>query len=146
MKGYTPIILLIVLGAFFYIAVLRPQRRRQAQAAEMRNTLLPGVEVMTTAGLYGTVVDVADDVVTLEVSPGVTHRYVRAAIAKVVPPSATAEAGYGELDEAAHDDSAYDDSAYDDSGYGATAYEQGQPDDELHDGPDEPPAGGRPHR
>ena len=41
---------------------------------------------MTTAGLYGRIAQVDDDSVLLEVAPGVTNRYVRAAVARVVTP------------------------------------------------------------
>ncbi len=108
-SNLTPIILLVVLGGFFYLFILRPQRRKQAETAQMQRTLGPGAEVLTTAGLYATVVDVADDVVTLEVSPGVTHRYVRAAISKVIStgPDDVSDEEYG--DDAYEDDDTYDD-------------------------------------
>ena len=50
----------------------------------MQSALGPGDEVVTIGGLHATVVDVADDVVTVEISPGVNARYARPAIAKVV--------------------------------------------------------------
>ena len=41
---------------------------------------------MTASGLLGTVVDVVDDVITLESSPGQHTRWIRAAIAKKIEP------------------------------------------------------------
>ena len=46
---------------------------------------------MTIGGLHATVVAVDDDVVTVELSPGVTARYSRPAIARVLPGGAGAE-------------------------------------------------------
>jgi preprotein translocase subunit YajC len=50
---------------------------------------VPGTEVMTTSGLYGTVAYVGDDTVDLEVSPGITVRWAKAAIAEIKTAPAT---------------------------------------------------------
>lgn len=85
---------LLLIGFFFYLFVLRPARARQAAAASVRARLAPGARVMTTAGLFGTITAVDGDDVLLEIAPGVTVRYVAAAIAKVVdPPAGTALPG-----------------------------------------------------
>ena len=56
----------------FYLLIIRPQRARAKAAQQLQDSLAPGVEVMTTAGLYGTLTEIRDDSVLLEVSPGVT--------------------------------------------------------------------------
>src|SRR3954470_21288004 len=61
-------------------------KKQQRAASEFRNTLGPGDEVMTHSGLLGTVVDVEDDVITLESAPGSQTRWIRAAIAKKIDP------------------------------------------------------------
>jgi preprotein translocase subunit YajC len=86
LAGLTPLLLLIAVGAFTYLVLIRPQRSRMRQLQQTQATLAPGTEVMTTAGLYATVVDIADDTITLETSPGVHQRYARAAVARVVTP------------------------------------------------------------
>jgi hypothetical protein len=50
----------------------------------MVSQLTPGVKVMTTAGLLGTVREVGDEI-GLEVAPGVVVRFVPPAIARVIP-------------------------------------------------------------
>ena len=50
----------------------------------MQSALGPGDDIVTIGGLHATVVSVDDDVVTLELSPGVTARYARPAIARVL--------------------------------------------------------------
>jgi preprotein translocase subunit YajC len=42
---------------------------------------------MTLGGLYGTIVDTDDESITIEVAPGVTNRYAKGAIARVVTPA-----------------------------------------------------------
>jgi preprotein translocase subunit YajC len=66
--------------------VLRPARARQRSAQQVVSNLSPGARVMTTAGLFGTVTAVEGDQIDLEIAPGVTVRYVAAAVAKVVTP------------------------------------------------------------
>jgi preprotein translocase subunit YajC len=82
----TLLIWLIAIAAIFYLLILRPARRRQQQSAQVQSQLVPGVQVVTTAGLYGTVSAVEDDVVVLEVAPGVTNRYAKQAIMRVLTP------------------------------------------------------------
>lgn len=83
---------LIAIVALFYFMMIRPQRKRQAQMAEMQRNLLPGNQVMTNTGMFGTIVDVDDDGVTVEISPGVNVRMVKQSIGQVVnPPEAPEE-------------------------------------------------------
>jgi preprotein translocase subunit YajC len=84
------IILIVVLGGGYLMFVRSIQRRQRNQATaqqDMRSSLTPGTEIVTIGGLFATVVDVDDEAVTLEISDGVTARYDRNAIAKVVTPA-----------------------------------------------------------
>ncbi|GAA1644740.1 hypothetical protein GCM10009733_047360 [Nonomuraea maheshkhaliensis] len=78
-----PLILLVVV---FYFLLIRPQRKRQQEAVQMQNSLTPGARVMTTTGLFATVVAVDNEDVILEVAPGIETRWVKAAIGRVVTP------------------------------------------------------------
>lgn len=78
------LILAIGLGAMFLLS--SRQRKAQRQQLSFRDNLQPGQEVMTGSGMYGTVVEVEDDVVTLESTPGNRSRWVKAAIARLVEP------------------------------------------------------------
>ena len=80
----APILLLVVA---FYFLLIRPQKMRQKQQAAMVAALAPGAQVMTTAGMIGTVAVVADDEISLEISPGVFVRMVPAAVARVIEPA-----------------------------------------------------------
>ncbi len=59
----APLVLLIVV---FYFLLIRPQRKRDKEAAEMRNNLQIGDEVVTTGGIVGIVVNIKDDTIVLE--------------------------------------------------------------------------------
>jgi preprotein translocase subunit YajC len=95
--SYLPLLLMVGLLVVMYLVVIRPQSRRRKEMQEMQQTVDPGTEVLTIGGLYGTVVSTDDDSVTLEVAPGVTNRYARGAIGKVVAPAAGNTADQGDV-------------------------------------------------
>jgi preprotein translocase subunit YajC len=95
-----PLILLVVV---FYFLLIRPQRKRQQEAIKMQNSLAPGTRVMTTTGLFGTVVAVDNEDVILEVAPGIETRWVKAAIGRVIAPGEPQAAGERDADESGED-------------------------------------------
>jgi preprotein translocase subunit YajC len=80
----APILLLVVA---FYFLLIRPQKNRQKKHAEMVSSVAPGTEVMTTAGIFGTVVEATDEVLSLEIAPGTVIRILPAAVSKVIHPT-----------------------------------------------------------
>jgi preprotein translocase subunit YajC len=82
-SGGLSILILVAIFALAYILFLRPARNRQRQAAAGRKTVDVGDEVTTTAGLIATVVAVEEDMLTLEIAPGVQCRYLPAAVLRV---------------------------------------------------------------
>lgn len=87
--SFLPLILII---AAVYFLLIRPQSKRKREQQQMQSAIGPGDEIVTIGGLYGTVTAIDDETVTLEISPGVTARYARGAIARVITPKATDEA------------------------------------------------------
>lgn len=85
--GGFGLLLLVVLAALFYLFLIRPQQRRRRAAQSMQSRLEPGTEVMTTSGIYATVVELTDSEVLLEVADGVTLRFAKAAVSRVVTPA-----------------------------------------------------------
>ncbi len=80
----APILLLVVA---FYFLLIRPQKNRQKKHAQMVSAVSPGTEVMTTAGIFGTVREVNDEVLNLEIAPGTVIRILPTAISKVIYPT-----------------------------------------------------------
>lgn len=83
-----PLIMIVLLFGVMYFMMIRPQQKRRREAQEMQSTLGPGDEIVTIGGLHATVVSVGDDTVELEISPGVTARFARPAVARVLPRAA----------------------------------------------------------
>jgi preprotein translocase subunit YajC len=73
------IVVAVTFGLVWVLFIL-PQQRRIKEHKEIVASLRVGDEVMTTAGLYGTVAALDDDVVTLEVAPGTRLRFARGAV------------------------------------------------------------------
>ncbi|NLW22733.1 MAG: preprotein translocase subunit YajC [Tissierellia bacterium] len=65
----VPIAFLVV----FYLFAIRPQRKREKQIREMRENLKVGDEIVTIGGIYGKVIKLKDDVVTIEVGASKTR-------------------------------------------------------------------------
>ncbi len=65
--SYAGMILsIVILFVFMYFFMLRPQQKEQKKKSEMLSALEVGDTVLTTAGFYGTVIDIADDTVIVE--------------------------------------------------------------------------------
>ena len=77
------IVLAVTLGLTWVLFIL-PQQRRIKEHKAIVASLQVGDEVMTTAGLFGTVVALDDEIVTLEVAPGTELRFARGAIGQRV--------------------------------------------------------------
>ncbi|MGO1048884.1 preprotein translocase subunit YajC [Crossiella sp. CA198] len=79
---------------------VRKQKRAIADQQSLQNSLAPGDRVMTTSGLYATVVDAEDDTtILLELAPGVTTEWVRAAVREKVKDTADEDVEVDEVDE-----------------------------------------------
>lgn len=87
----TPILMIVLLFGVMYFMMIRPQQKRRREAERMQASIGAGDEVVTVGGLYGTVIGLDNETVTLEVAPGVHTRYARPAIARVVNATAKAE-------------------------------------------------------
>ena len=76
------LLVLILLFGVMYAAMIRPQQKRAREHQALVAAVQVGDEVMTTAGIFGTVTDVEGDVISIEISPGVVMRVARAAIGR----------------------------------------------------------------
>jgi preprotein translocase subunit YajC len=83
-SGGSGFLFIIVIGfLLIYLLFVRPQKRRQNEQQQMTNDIRLGDEVLTVGGIYGTVTQVEDDQVTVEIAPKTEVRIARRAIAGV---------------------------------------------------------------
>lgn len=78
-------ILAITVGIFYFL-IIRPQQRKQRETEAMLSSIRKGDRVLTSGGLYGTVIGkgAKDDVVVLKVADDVKMEFSRQAIVQVV--------------------------------------------------------------
>src|SRR5882757_10175503 len=79
--------LIIVLFAVPLFMGTRKQKRAAAKQQEMQTSLSYGDRVMTTSGLYGTVVSTTDTSIDIEIADGIVTSWLRAAVREKVADS-----------------------------------------------------------
>ncbi|MFE1956190.1 preprotein translocase subunit YajC [Streptomyces sp. NPDC059524] len=72
----------VLIGAMFLMT--RSAKKKQSQAAQMRNEMQPGSGVRTIGGMYATVKEVNEDTVLLDAGPGVHLMFAKNAIGAVL--------------------------------------------------------------
>ena len=65
MVGFLPIIIIFFI---FYVLLIRPQQKKEQQRLKMISEIKKGDRVLTQGGIYGTVFDIKENKVILEVS------------------------------------------------------------------------------
>ena len=60
---YAPLVLIFVV---FYFLLIRPQRKKDKEAQNMRNNIQVGDEIVTAGGIVGRVVSVREDTLVVE--------------------------------------------------------------------------------
>jgi preprotein translocase subunit YajC len=76
----------LLIAVAFYLLVLRPvsrQKREFDALKKLQADLEPGVRVMITSGIYGTVRSISDDTIMLEIAPNTQVCVAKGAIAQI---------------------------------------------------------------
>ena len=81
---WSLLLFLVSMVAVFWLLIIRPNQQRQKAAARLQGSLSVGDEVMLTSGVYGTVAEVGDDRLHIEVAPGVRIQVARGAVASMI--------------------------------------------------------------
>jgi preprotein translocase subunit YajC len=92
----TGLLVIVVLFALFWLLIIRPNRRRQAEQNALIQNVEVGDEIVTAGGLFGHVKSVADDELLVEIAPGTNVRIARRAVAGIVGPDDEEDEEYEE--------------------------------------------------
>jgi preprotein translocase subunit YajC len=76
---------IILIGFIFYFLIYRPQKKRQKAREELVKAVEKGDKVITSHGIHGTVAQVEDTTVLLQVSDNTKIRIEKNALGTVVP-------------------------------------------------------------
>ena len=85
-----PFVLILLV---FYFLMIRPQKKQQLEHQKMLEALKKGDHVLTSGGMFGTVVGVQKDRVVLKVAENVKVEYQKSAVASVLDQRAEASKG-----------------------------------------------------
>jgi preprotein translocase subunit YajC len=87
------VLIIPLLFVAMYMLVIRPQQRRLREQQALVSSLVVGDEVISSAGIYGTITGIDDQTAVLRVADGVEIRIARAAIARRLADDGSAELG-----------------------------------------------------
>ena len=74
--------LVLILGVFWFL-IIRPQQKKQKQHLNMVDSLRKGDKVVTNGGIFGTIIKVGDDRITLEIASKVQIQIERQQVARM---------------------------------------------------------------
>jgi preprotein translocase subunit YajC len=75
--GFASFIPLILIFVVFYFLLIRPQQKQAKLQQAFLNDLKKGNKVVTKGGIYGTIIGINDNVVTLEIAKDVSIKITR---------------------------------------------------------------------
>lgn len=84
MDNNTITIIMFAVAAVFIFLTWRNGKKRKAAAEEAKTKFVPGAEIMTNSGIYGTIKSLDGDVLELEIAPKTVVKMHAGAIMKVV--------------------------------------------------------------
>lgn len=77
---YTTFIMLGLMIVVFYFFMIRPQMKRQKELRKFREALKKGDKIVTTGGIYGTVAEIKDDAIMIEIADNVKIKVDKSAV------------------------------------------------------------------
>ncbi|KXB61965.1 MAG: preprotein translocase subunit YajC [Gemella haemolysans] len=82
--SYINIIMIVVLFAFMYFMIIRPQSKRNKELKLLQDSLKEGDRIVTFAGIYGDIVEVGTVTVKVRIAPKVEIELDRNSIRSLV--------------------------------------------------------------
>ena len=80
--GLTMLLMLALIFVVMWLFMIRPQQKRQKELNAFRDSLKKGDKVVTVGGIYGTVLEVNDNKVMLEIDKDVKIKVDKASLVK----------------------------------------------------------------
>ena len=83
--GWMGLLPLVIIFAIFYFLMISPMRRRQKRLQMLISNLKKGDKIITTGGIYGTVVGVGEDRLQVRISERVNVDIAKNAVSGLQP-------------------------------------------------------------
>jgi preprotein translocase subunit YajC len=68
----------------FYFMMIRPQQKRQKEMKLMLDAMKKGDKVVTSSGIHGTITDIEDNVITVQIAENTKVRFEKVAVTTVI--------------------------------------------------------------
>jgi len=81
----SDVVFFLLIGAALFFLVFLPQLRRNKEQKKLLESLNKGVDVVTSGGILGRIVDVDDNFVLLEVNEGVYINVQKLSVTQMMP-------------------------------------------------------------
>ncbi|MBO5788378.1 MAG: preprotein translocase subunit YajC [Clostridia bacterium] len=82
--AWVTIGMIVFFGVIMYFFMIRPQKKQERAANDMRNNLRVGDEITTIGGVIGQIVSIKDETITIETSKDRTKiRFLKSAVRSV---------------------------------------------------------------
>jgi preprotein translocase subunit YajC len=76
------IVMMVLIFGVMYFFMIRPQQKKQKEIKKFRDGLEKGAKIVTIGGIYGTVVEIKDGYILVEVDNNVRLRFDRTSVLK----------------------------------------------------------------
>ncbi|MBO7306375.1 MAG: preprotein translocase subunit YajC [Bacteroidales bacterium] len=81
-SNWSFLLMMVAIFGVMYFFMIRPQQKKQKEIEKFRNSLKKGDKVVTIGGIYGTVAEIKEKYVLVEVDANVKLRIDKSAIVK----------------------------------------------------------------
>ena len=81
-SNWSFLLMMVAIFGVMYFFMIRPQQKKQKEIEKFRNSLKKGDKVVTMGGIYGTVAEIKEKYVLVEVDANVKLRIDKSAIVK----------------------------------------------------------------
>ena len=82
--GFSGLFMMLIIFGIFYFILIRPQQKKMKEHKKMVEQLKKGDKVVTSGGIYGTVVGVGADTLKVEIADGVKVKIARSTVGTVL--------------------------------------------------------------
>src|SRR5664279_2788447 len=82
LMAFAPLLIIMVI---FYVLLILPAQRRQKKTQQMLSALKNGDKVVTSGGLFGTIVGLEGDAIQLRIADQMKVKVLRSAVASLQP-------------------------------------------------------------
>ncbi len=89
---FSALLPFILVFAIFYLLIILPSRKKQKKHQDMVNNLKAGDRIITTGGIYGTIMGVQKDRLEVKIAANTKIDITKSAIGAILGPSEAAEA------------------------------------------------------